>query len=119
MIVHAEADSSNPRHTSLRENIRALHAAVADGDRSIRLIPLPLPDPVSFDGKELPASYCNFYFTNQSVIVPQFGVRQDAEAIGILQSLLSDRKVIGLRSNHLSVGLGSFHCLTQQQPAVT
>ena len=118
-IVYAWTDDANdPQAAGLRQNLDDLKSGLAAaGQSDIRLIPLPLPDPVYFREARLPASYCNFVITNQQVIVPQFGAASDPQAIEILAPLFSDREVIGLPSFHLSVGLGSFHCLTQQQPS--
>ena len=80
---------------------------------------LELCDPleeVRLFGSILPASYTNFYFANEVVLVPQFGDRHDPTALRSIAEHCPDREVIGLPSRHLSAGLGSFHCLTQQQP---
>lgn len=118
-IVYAWTDDKNdPQAAGLEQNLADLKSGLKSiGREATRLVPLPLPEPVSYRGLRLPASYCNFLITNQQVIVPQFGAASDQQAIEILTPLFSDREVIGLPSFHLSVGLGSFHCLTQQQPA--
>ena len=82
-----------------------------------RLIPLPIPEKIEYCQRRIPASYCNFLITNELVIVPQFNQPEDKQAIEILSSLFESRQTIGLDSLNLSVGLGSFHCLSQQQPA--
>ena len=119
-IVYAWTDDANdPQAAGLQQNLADLQSGLRSiGCDDTRLVPLPLPQPVHFREARLPASYCNFVITNQQVIVPQFGVASDQQAIEILTSLFSDRQVIGLPSYHLSVGLGSFHCLTQHQPEV-
>jgi agmatine deiminase len=119
-IVYAWSDDANdPQLAGLQKNLEDLKSGLAAIERSdTRLIPLPLPEPVFFHGYRIPASYCNFLITNQQVIVPQFGVTADEQAIEILKPLFRDREVIGLPSLHLSVGLGSFHCLSQQQPNI-
>lgn len=82
------------------------------------LVELPLPSPRQVAGRQIPASYTNFYVCNRGVIVPQFGdPAADRLAVEAIQNCFS-REVIGLPSIHLSIGLGSFHCLSQQQPAV-
>ena len=84
---------------------------------TIDLIPLPLPHEVRVGGTRIPASYANFIFTNEHLIIPQFGDKlADEQAIGILKERVCDREVIGLPSANLTYGLGSFHCLTQQEP---
>ena len=116
-IIHAWTDDkSDPHYAVLKENIDGLKQQLTHYSLQRKLTPLPLPDPVIVDGVQLPASYCNFYITNGSVIVPQFEKPQDPHAIEILKPLFPNRKVIGLPSVNLNVGLGSFHCLTQQQP---
>lgn len=80
-------------------------------------VELPEPQPLKVFDDPLPASYTNFYFANEIVIVPQFDDPADSVALGIIQDLLPKRNVIGLPSRNLLVGLGSFHCLSQQQPA--
>lgn len=119
-IVYAwSEDKNDPQGSGLRQNQSDLKSGlVSNGLGDTRLVPLPLPPPIYFRQMRLPASYCNFVITNQQVIVPQFGTASDQQAIEILAPLFPDREVIGLPSFHLSVGLGSFHCLTQQQPAV-
>ena len=84
----------------------------------IDVITLPSPGVVEFSGIRLPASYCNFYLANELVLVPAFGVPQDEVAKGLLKDLFPKRQVHSLPSRNLLWGLGSFHCLTQQQPAV-
>ena len=81
-------------------------------------VPLPLPDPVIVDDVQIPACYCNFYITNHSVLVPQFGAPQDLAAMQIIGREFPGREIVPLASKYLTVGLGSFHCLTQQQPAL-
>lgn len=93
--------------------------SVASGlaESNFEIIELPDPAEVKMFDSVLPCSYTNFYFANGTVIVPQFGDPQDEIAMGILRDLLPNLEVTGLPSRNLSVGLGSFHCLAQQQPA--
>jgi len=80
------------------------------------VIHLPMPGPVNFRGQRLPASYANFYIANDRVLVPTFNDPHDRLALGILADLFSGRKVIGVHAVELVWGLGTLHCLTQQQP---
>jgi agmatine deiminase len=77
-----------------------------------------MPGPIYFEDQRLPASYANFYIANKSVLVPTYGHINDEKACAILQGLFPDRKVVGIDCRHLIWGLGSIHCVTQQQPAV-
>ena len=79
-------------------------------------MPLPLPAPVWFDGQRLPASYANFYIANDRVLVPTFNDPSDRQALDILADLFPGRIVVGIHAVDLVWGLGTLHCLTQQQP---
>jgi agmatine deiminase len=85
-------------------------------DRALRVETLPMPEPVYFDGQRLPASYANFYIANQIVLVPTFNDPKDAIALTKLAALFPDRKVIGIACLDLVLGLGTIHCMTQQEP---
>jgi agmatine deiminase len=87
-----------------------------DGSRP-EIVPLPMPAPLYFDGRRLPASYANFYVANSVVLVPTFNDPNDRVALGILSELFKDRPVVGLHAVDLVLGRGTVHCLTQQQPA--
>jgi agmatine deiminase len=76
-----------------------------------------MPAPVVFAGQRLPASYCNFYIANETVLVPTFNDANDRVALNTLAELFPDRKVIGIYCGDLIWGLGALHCMTQQQPA--
>ena len=96
------------------ERIRDLR--LEDGSRP-EIVPLPMPEPLYFNGHRLPASYANFYICNACVIVPTFNDPNDRVALGILGELFKDRPVVGIHAVDLVLGSGSLHCLTQQQPA--
>ena len=84
----------------------------------LRVVTLPMPEPVYFDGQRLPASYANFYIANRVVLVPTFNDANDRVALNTLAELFPDREVIGIASTDLVLGLGTLHCMTQQQPAL-
>jgi agmatine deiminase len=86
---------------------------------AIDVVDLPMPTPLVFDGTRLPASYANFYVANAAVLVPTFNDPQDRVALGILSEVFSDRPVVGIHAVDLVWGLGTLHCLTQQQPSLT
>src|ERR1019366_3623964 len=88
-----------------------------DGSK-LEVVPLPMPSPVHLDGQRLPASYANFYITNAAVLVPTFNDPRDIIALGTLGDLFRDRPVVGIHAVDLVWGLGTLHCLTQQQPAL-
>jgi agmatine deiminase len=119
-LVHAwTRRSDDRRREAIGENIHVLKTSMATLQPEIRLIELPLPEPIDYCDLRLPASYCNFLIVNGGVIVPQFDQPDaDADAVSILQSCFTNRKVVPLPSKNLTVGLGSFHCLSQQQPSV-
>ena len=86
--------------------------------RTIEIITLPMPKKIVREGMRLPASYANFYIANTCVLVPRFADPNDEAALSILRDCFPDRRVIGIDCRELIWGLGTFHCLTQQQPAV-
>jgi agmatine deiminase len=87
--------------------------------KPLRVETLPMPAPVYFGGQRLPASYANFYIANKIVIVPTFNDANDRVALNTLAKLFPDREVVGIACRDLVLGLGTLHCMTQQQPAAT
>ena len=102
----------------LQENLRQLSRMRLLNGKQLNIVELPMPDPVIYEDQRLPASYANFYISNSSVIVPVFLCSQDDKALQIIQDCFPSRKVIGIDSTDIIWGLGSFHCLSQQEPAV-
>jgi agmatine deiminase len=117
VVTVIEPDPADPNHEPLAENLARLQAMRLPDGRPLRVIELPMPAPVERDGERLPASYGNFYIGNEAVLLPVFGQPRDAQAIGILQQCFPGRRIAPVRANELVVGLGAFHCLTQQVPA--
>jgi agmatine deiminase len=118
IVLCAEPDGSDDNHAALAENHERLASArLADGSRP-EVVSLPMPAPLYFEGRRLPASYANFYIANAAVIVPTFNDPQDRIALGILAELFTDRPVVGIHAVDLVWGLGTLHCLSQQQPAL-
>ncbi len=111
VVACYEPDPSDPNHEPLRENLRILRRW------PLRVVRLPMPEPVYFAGQRLPASYANFYIANTTVLVPVFNDPRDREALAALARLFPDRKVVGIYARDLVLGLGTLHCMTQQQPA--
>jgi agmatine deiminase len=119
IVVAMCDDQSDENYKPTHQNQRELQAMTDQVGRPLQIVPLRLPGPLFCDGQRLPASYCNFLVANGVVIVPQFGDPADEEAIRTLQPLFPGRDVRGSPSLHLIWGLGSFHCLSQQEPAIS
>ncbi len=117
IVTAVESNSSDPNHALLAENIQRLKAARTLDGKQFTLVELPLPRPVVFNGQRLPASYANFYIANELVLVPSFHDPNDRVALNILAEAFPGREVIGIHSVDLVWGLGTLHCMTQQQPA--
>lgn len=111
IAIAYERDPSDVNYVPLRNNWRFLRG------KGFHLVKLPMPSPVVFDGRRLPASYANFYIANKLVLVPTFNDPNDRVALAILAQLFPDREVTGVHSVELVWGLGTLHCMTQQQPA--
>jgi agmatine deiminase len=118
VVTAVEPDASDPNHRPLQENLKLLHAATDQNGRPLHVIELPMPSPVVFRGQRLPASYANFYIANNLVLVPTFNDRNDRRALSILADCFPGRDVVGIHSRDLVWGLGTLHCMTQQQPAI-
>jgi agmatine deiminase len=117
VLLCRETDVADANYRPLKENRERLQGARnADGER-IEVVALPMPRPLLLDGQRLPASYANFYVANAAVLVPTFNDPADREALGILAEHFPDRPVVGIHSVDLVWGLGTLHCLSQQQPA--
>jgi agmatine deiminase len=116
IVVVREEDPNDPNFLPLQENLRLLQSMTDQDGVPLEVVPLPMPDPLVFDRRRLPASYANFYIANQVVLVPTFNDPKDREALSILTRLFPDREVVGIHSVDLVWGLGTLHCLSQQQP---
>lgn len=114
VVEHEKADEN---YTPLKENLNTLQKLKLENGKPINIIELPMPSPIIYEDMRLPASYANFYISNKYVVVPTFRDKNDDKALAILQDCFKDRKVVGLDSTDLIWGLGSFHCLSQQEPA--
>jgi agmatine deiminase len=111
VVAAWEDDRKDPNHEPLQENAAILRQA------GLRVVKLPMPHPLVFDGQRLPASYANFYVANRLVLVPTFNDPNDRVALNTLARLFPDREVVGINCTELILGLGALHCMTQQQPA--
>ncbi len=110
-VTAIEPDKSDANYEPLKENLGRLRSR---GD--LQVITLPMPEPVYFNGQRLPASYANFYIANRMVLVPTFADANDRVALNTLARLFPDREIIGIPCRDLVLGLGTLHCMTQQQP---
>ena len=117
IVTAVEPNINDPNHMPLAENLKRLKAARTLSGKAFELVELPMPRPVVFRGQRLPASYANFYIANDLVLVPTFHDPNDRVALNTLAEIFPDRKVIGIHSIDLVWGLGTLHCMTQQQPA--
>jgi agmatine deiminase len=118
IVLCREPSGADPNHVPLEENRERLERArLEDGSRP-ELVFLPMPAPLFLDGRRLPASYANFYVANAAVLVPTFNDPADRVALGVLGELFRDRPVIGIHAVDLVWGLGTLHCLSQQEPAL-
>jgi agmatine deiminase len=110
LVLCEEKDKSDPNHRILEANRERLEST------PFTVIRLPMPTPIIFDGVRVPASYGNFYISNQFVLVPVFNDPKDRIALGILADLFPDRTVVGIYAGDLIWGFGAIHCLTNDQP---
>jgi agmatine deiminase len=118
LVLARETDPKDANFRVLEENRERLEGLrLEDGSRP-EVVPLPMPAPLYHAGRRLPASYANFYIANAAVLVPTFNDPADRVALGVLSELFTDRPVVGIHAVDLVWGLGTLHCLTQQQPAL-
>lgn len=117
VVLAFEEDPSDENHVRSLDNLRRLRAARDARSEPLRVVTLPSPRALMMDGQRLPASYANFYIANGAVLVPTFNDANDRVALNALAELFPDRPVVGIHAVDLVWGLGTLHCLTQQQPA--
>ena len=118
VITVVEENKNDENYHILQENLDTLKTMRLLNGKQLNIVELPMPDAVYYDGQRLPASYANFYISNSAVVVPTYRSKNDDKALDILTQCFPDRKVIGIDSTDIIWGLGSFHCLSQQEPAV-
>jgi agmatine deiminase len=116
VVTVVENDSDDANYAPLQENLALLKQMKDQDGRPLRVETLPMPSPVYFAGQRLPASYANFYIANKLVIVPTFNDSNDRHALNTLAKLFPNREVVGIACRDLVLGLGTLHCMTQQQP---
>jgi agmatine deiminase len=117
VVTMVEPDSRDVNHSPLRANLRRLQAARDQDGKQLTVVELPMPQPVVFEGRRLPASYANFYIANGVVLAPVFNRPNDRIALNTLAQLFRTREIVPVYSGDFIWGLGAMHCMTQQQPS--
>ncbi|MBE2203091.1 MAG: agmatine deiminase family protein [Chthoniobacterales bacterium] len=118
VVAASEDDENDPNCEPLRRNLERLREMRLPDGEPLHVLPLPMPTRIVREGLRLPASYANFYIANEIVLLPTYGERNDAWAESVLTEVFPTRRIVGIDCRELIWGLGAFHCLTQQQPAV-
>jgi len=118
VITVIEENKQDDNYELLQTNLKQLKQMRLLNHKQLNIVELPMPTAVVFDDQRLPASYANFYISNQHVIVPTFQCKNDDAALQIIASCFPNREVVGIDSTDIIWGLGSFHCLSQQEPAI-
>ncbi len=117
VAIATEQNRDDANYEPLKENLELLLTMRDQDGQHLHVLELPMPEPVMFAGQRLPASYANFYIANSLVLVPVFNDPNDRIALETLQQAFPDRQVTGIYAGDLVLGLGTLHCLTQQQVA--
>ena len=119
VVVAVEEDPAEENYPLLQRNLEKLCRMRLPDGSPLDIVELPMPDAVIWEGQRLPASYANFYIANGCVVVPTFrSEEKDRRALSVISACFKDREVVGIDSTDIIWGLGSFHCLSQQEPAV-
>ncbi len=119
VITVVEENKNDENYELLQHNLKQLKQMRLLNGKQLNIVELPMPDPVFYDDQRLPCAYANFYIANKAVIVPTYRGAKDDKALQIIQSCFPDREVVGIDSTEIIWGLGSFHCLSQQEPEVS
>ncbi len=118
VVTVVEEDPADENYEPLQENLERLRTMRDQDGRPLRVVTLPMPRALYHEGQRLPASYANFYIANGLVLLPTYDPERDAEAQATLERLFPGREVVGIDCTDLVWGLGAFHCVTQQWPAL-
>lgn len=118
VLAVVETDKQDENYELLQTNLKQLKQMRLPNGRQLNIIELPMPDAVIYEDQRLPASYANFYISNKHVIVPVYQCKKDEKALQIIATAFPGREVVGIDSTDIIWGLGSFHCLSQQEPAI-
>jgi agmatine deiminase len=117
VLTVIEENKNDENYALLQQNLKQLKQMRLLNGKQLDIIELPMPGELIYEDQRLPASYANFYIANRSVIVPTFRSNKDGKALQIIQQCFPGREVVGIDSTDIIWGLGSFHCLSQQEPA--
>jgi agmatine deiminase len=118
VLAVVEENKTDENYSILQHNLADLNIMRLPNGKQLNIIELPMPDKLIYEDQRLPASYANFYIANGLVVVPTFRSGKDERAMRIIEAVFPDRKVVGIDSTDIIWGLGSFHCLSQQEPRV-
>ena len=116
VVLSLEDSSEDPNCSPLRENLEILQDLRLEDGGKIEVVLLPMPSPLFFDSERLPATYANFYISNEKVLVPTYNDPKDREALGILSELFPAKRVVGIDCVDLAWGFGAIHCMTKEEP---
>ena len=116
VVLCLEDNPEDLNYSPLRENLEILQNLRLEDGGKIEIVPLPMPSPLFFDGERLPATYANFYISNEKVLVPIYNDPKDHEALGILSELFPAKHVVGIDCVDLAWGFGTIHCMTKEEP---
>ena len=118
VLTVIETNQQDENYPLLQHNLKQLKGMRLPDGKPLNIVELPMPEPLYYQGQRLPVSYANFYIANHAIIVPIFHSSKDETALKIIEECFPTRAVIGIDSRDIIWGLGSFHCLSQQEPAV-
>ena len=118
VLTVVETNRADENYSLLQHNLQQLKSMCLLNGKQLNIVEIPMPAPLFYEGQRLPCSYANFYIANNSVIVPVFNTKNDERALQLIQECFPSREVVGIDSTDIIWGLGSFHCLSQQEPAV-
>lgn len=118
VLTVVEENKNDENYALLQHNLSQLKTMRLLSGKQLNIIELPMPEELVYEDQRLPCSYANFYIANKSVIVPTFRSKRDDQALQIIQAAFPDREVVGIDSTDIIWGLGSFHCLSQQEPLI-
>lgn len=118
VVTVVEKNKASENYTLLQDNLKELQQMRLSNGKQLNIVELPMPEDVIYEDQFLPASYANFYISNAHVVVPTFRCDRDDHAMSIIQDCFPTRSVVGIDSTDIIWGLGSFHCLSQQEPSI-